>query len=182
MRKFYAETSESGGAEVAAHAGSAGSKRSADDLWRACLGPDVQFSCLGPDVQHVPRQKSAKSGGRKYVLFTAAQDGCLECVKHLVEREGVDVHSESTNCKYTALDFAEWSHQRKKGAKDCQAVIEYLKAKMGTSTDPVSVEQPGMVLDNLDKLDGVWARMESHDESKARKLKRDSNKIVSEVD
>ena len=173
MRKFYAETSESGGAEVAAHAGSAASKRSADDLWRACLGPDVQ---------HVPRQKSAKSGGRKYVLFTAAQDGCLACVKHLVEREGVDVHSESTNCKYTALSFAEWSHQRKKGAKDCQAVIDYLTAKMATSTDPVAVEQPVMVPGNLDKLDGVWAHSESHAESKAKKPKRGHNKMVSDVD
>ena len=115
MRMFWAEMSMSGGAEVAAHAGQAGPKSSSDGPWQACLGPDVQ---------HVPRQKSAKSGGRKYVLFTAAQDGCLACVKHLVEREGVDVHSASTNCKYTALDFAEWSHQRRKGAKDCQAVIE----------------------------------------------------------
>ena len=116
------------------------------------------------------------------MLFTAAQDGCLACVKHLVEREGVDVHSESANCKYTALSFAEWSHQRKKGAKDCQAVIEYLKAKMGTSTDPVSVEQVVMVPGNLDKLDGGSAHSESHAESKARKPKRGHNKMVSDVD
>ena len=133
MRKFYTETSMSGGAEVAVHAGQAGPMCSSD-------GPGQ--ACPGPDVRHVPRQKTAKSGGRKYVLFTAAQDGCLACVKHLVEREGVDVHSVSTNCKYTALDFAEWSHKRKKGAKDCRAVIEYLKAKMGTGTDPLSDAQP----------------------------------------
>ena len=88
------------------------------------------------------------------MVFTIVQDGCLACVKHLVEREGVDVHSESANSKYTALDFAEWSHQRMRGSKDCQAVIHYLKVKMGTSPYPVSDEQPGMVLGHLDKPGG----------------------------
>ena len=85
MRMFWAEMSMSGGAEVAAHACQAGPQSISDGLWQACLGPDVQFSCLGPDVQHVLQQKSANTGERKYVLFTAAEDGCLACLKHLVK-------------------------------------------------------------------------------------------------
>ena len=46
--------------------------------------------CAGPDVAHVPKQKSARSGGRVYFLYKAAQHGCLACVKHLVDTEGVD--------------------------------------------------------------------------------------------
>ena len=64
--------------------------------------------CDGPDVAHVPRQRSACDGGRIYFLFKACEDGCLSCVRELVEKEGVDPRQSSLSGKYTAMDFAEW--------------------------------------------------------------------------
>ena len=86
--------------------------------------------CEGPDAAHVPTQKSAREGGREYYLFTAAGDGCLPCVKHLVEVERVDVFATSQTCKYTALAFAEWEvTEHTSRAPQCASVVEYLRGK-----------------------------------------------------
>ncbi len=69
-------------------------------------------SCPGPDQAHVPLQKSASAGGRIYILFTAAQDGCLSCVKHLVDQEGLDPLTKSMSCAYDALDFSRWGREK----------------------------------------------------------------------
>ena len=53
---------------------------------------------------------------------------------------------------------------------------------MGTSPYPVSDEQPGMVLDHLDKAGGVWAPTESHDVREVKKFKSSPNKMVPDVD
>jgi len=64
----------------------------------------VGHVCLGPDATHVPTQKSAKGGGRAYYLFKAAEDGCLSCVRKLIEKLGIDLLAFSTIFKYPALD------------------------------------------------------------------------------
>ena len=53
--------------------------------------------CAGPEVAHVPAQKSTRSGGRVYYLYKAAEHGCLACVKHLVDIEGMDPKQASAN-------------------------------------------------------------------------------------
>ena len=87
--------------------------------------------CPGPDSAHIPTQKSYKRTGlRKYFLFTAASDGCVQCVRRLLE-EGVPPSALSESCKYSALDFAAWeiTQARKKGcaAPGCEAVVEFLQ-------------------------------------------------------
>ena len=85
-------------------------------------------ACPGVDVAHVPTHKGAR-GERTYFLFPGAEDGCLECVKHLIQNENLDPLSTSTRAKYTAAAFAEWS--RKHGGEDpdgCRRVMKYLEA------------------------------------------------------
>jgi hypothetical protein len=60
-------------------------------------------------------------------LFKAAEDGCLQCVKHLVENEGIDPAATSTTCRYTALGFAEWSQQHGQNLPGCADVAAYLR-------------------------------------------------------
>jgi organic hydroperoxide reductase OsmC/OhrA len=57
-------------------------------------------------------QKKAKEGGRKYHLFAAAHAGCLECVQKLVLHEGIDPNSQSTRCKYSVQDWADWGYKQ----------------------------------------------------------------------
>ena len=96
--------------------------------------------CAGPDVAHIPVQRSYWSGGggREYFLFTAAYDGCLQCVKSLVEEEGVDVCATSRTKQYSALDFAQWTLDGRKNENanavdqwKVASVAEYLRGKMG---------------------------------------------------
>ena len=97
--------------------------------WRATHGstnPSLQAACAevacylretacpGPDYAHQPRFPGSQGGARKYFLFQAAHDGCLRCVRHLVEVECVNPASASRNKRrsragYTAEEFAEWS-------------------------------------------------------------------------
>ena len=59
-------------------------------------------------------------------MFEAASQGCVECVKHYLEVEGVDTASESDTMHYTVLDWAEWANSREvPGAAD---VVAYVRA------------------------------------------------------
>ena len=71
---------------------------------------DDMAYCPGPE-EHRPTQRHAY-GKREYVLFKAAEDGCLSCVKWLIEQEGVDPNSRSENMGYTVVGFADWGLQR----------------------------------------------------------------------
>ena len=109
--------------------------------------------CPGPNSAHVPAQKSFKKGGeRKYYLFRAASDGCLQCVRELLE-EGVIPHSESQSCKFTALDFASWevAQATKNGrrAPECERVVAFLQQDTAVAsgvptplTPTTAAEQP----------------------------------------
>ena len=87
----------------------------------------VGMTCCGPDVAHVPKQKSARSGGRVYFLYKAAEDGCLACVKHLVDTEGVDPKQVSASCGYSALDFAAWAKSSSSDPGKYDDVLAYLR-------------------------------------------------------
>ena len=64
-----------------------------------------------------------------YFLFSAAEKGCLACVRQLIEKEGVDASSQSLTNKYTALDFAEWFQSKGDNPDGCAEVAAYLRAK-----------------------------------------------------
>ena len=105
-------------------------------------------ACPGPDTAHIPTQKSARTGGREYYLFTAARDGCLACVQMLVEEELVDVFATSKTQKYTALDFAEWEvSQETSRAPGCAHVVAYLRDRMGASRGPPPPPPPPRYVD-----------------------------------
>ena len=75
-------------------------------------------------TSHPPRRQDRTA--RKYFMFEAASQGCVECVKHYLEVEGVDTASESDTMHYTVLDWAEWANSREvPGAAD---VVAYVRA------------------------------------------------------
>ena len=63
-----------------------------------------------------------------YRLYEAAADGCLECVRKLVEIEGVDPSRGSKNRGYTVMDWAQHSLDQGKST-GCQEVLQYLLDK-----------------------------------------------------
>ena len=69
-----------------------------------------------------------KKGGRRpeYKLFSAAAEGCLQCVRYYVERADIPYNAKSENSGYTALDFAQWAASREQ--TDTQAVQQYLES------------------------------------------------------
>ena len=97
-----------------------------DSVQRDGQGKQFMCRCDGPDVAHVPRQRSACDGGRIYFLFKACEDGCLPCVRELVEKEGVDPKQLSLSGKYTAMDFAEWGQSCSSSPDKYDDVIAYL--------------------------------------------------------
>ncbi len=88
--------------------------------------------CAEPYLAHPPPWKSAKSGGREYVLFKAAQDGYLGCVRHLIEQDRVSPFTSSKNAGYTTLDYAQWGDQPGK-----EAVVDYLE-RLGARPKPTN--------------------------------------------
>ena len=83
--------------------------------------------CDGPDVAHVPKQRSARDRSRIYSLFKACENGCLSCVRQLVEKEGVDPRQLSSSSKYTAMDFAVWGRSCSSCPGKYDDVIAYLR-------------------------------------------------------
>ena len=88
----------------------------------------AQTCCGEPELAHAPKMGSARHGGREYVLFQAASDGCLPCVRKLIEEDGLDPFAESINCKYTALEFAMYASDQRRGDAGCEEVRKYLRA------------------------------------------------------
>ena len=75
-----------------------------DDGWSV-----VQLECT-PGVSHPPTKR--RRALRKYWLFGAARAGCLRCVRHYIDVEGVDPASKSDTHGWSALDFAVWARQQ----------------------------------------------------------------------
>ena len=59
----------------------------------------------------VSKARQVQASEDTYRLFAAASDGCLQCVRHCVEKLGVSHTAASSTKGYTALDFAEWKEQ-----------------------------------------------------------------------
>ena len=96
------------------------------DLPSAASPEVLPLSCGGPDVAHVPPKRCGKTPPRGYYLYKAAEHGCLQCVRHLVETEGVDPNERSLACSYSAGDFARWGRDRNEGSVRYDEVIAYL--------------------------------------------------------
>ena len=84
---------------------------------------EVREDCSGPE-SHVPPRRHR--GKRTYVLFRAAEDGCLKCVRKLLEEEKVDISAVSETKGYSALDFAEWG-VKKGSSSEGDAVVKFLR-------------------------------------------------------
>ena len=81
--------------------------------------PSVRCS---PGVSHPPSKK--RRSQRKYWLFEAAGAGCLQCVRHYLVEECLELQSKSDSQGWTALDFAAWARQQ--GVIEAVEVEEYL--------------------------------------------------------
>ena len=98
----------------------------------------VPVPACSPGVSHPPSKRQRPH--RKYWLFGAASAGCLRCVRHYVENEGVEPLSKSDSHGWTSLDFAVWAGQQGVvGAKEVEAYL-----KKDHLVDPESAEGPGM--------------------------------------
>ena len=71
------------------------------------LGTPPPLVDLPPCVKnHAPKSK-ARRADPKYILFEAARENCLRCVRHkLEETTDVDPHAESDNLRHTVKDYA----------------------------------------------------------------------------
>ena len=91
------------------------------------LATDEVKSCGDPLLAHTPKMKNSLGGRLQYVLFQASMDGCLPCVRHLIEVEGLDPEGRSDSGAYSALDFATYGLQRT-SLSGCADVADYLLA------------------------------------------------------
>lgn len=79
-------------------------------------------------VRHAMVKRRANA--RKYEMFSAASDGCLDCVRYYVEVVGVDAASSSDTSAYTGVAWAEWARGGNMG-EGHKAVVAYLRASDG---------------------------------------------------
>ena len=72
-------------------------------LVASMTGLSIEGSCGDPGKAHKSKRKNV---GREYVLYQAAKDGCVSCVRRLIEEEGIDPMVKSATQQWTAFDFA----------------------------------------------------------------------------
>ena len=100
-------------------------------IWAECQGVEgakevVKY--LRDTYRDMPsghRPSKRKEHLLKNWLFRAASDGCLDCVKHVLEKEEFRPFSISEPLEYTVLDMAIWAQC--KGVKGAQEVVQYLR-------------------------------------------------------
>ena len=92
------------------------------------VSPAEKTCCQQLDRAHPLKISSASHDVLKYVLFQAAVDGCLPCVRKLVEEYNVDPFVQSTKNKYTALEIARYASIRDPEKSTCKHAEIYLKA------------------------------------------------------
>ncbi len=64
-------------------------------------------SSCDPATAHQPTKSRVHI--RKYWVFQAASDNCVECVRRFLEEEGIDAWSVSDSKSYSISDFATWA-------------------------------------------------------------------------
>ena len=89
-----------------------------------------------PECKHGPAETSWRYDFKQYHLFAAAYDGCLPCVKRLVEVDGVPLDSKSFHKGYTALDWAKWGvdHDR----PGCAGVVDWVTSELNRRASTTS--------------------------------------------
>ena len=93
------------------------------------------WSCCGPQVHRLPKNKSATLDKAGYSLLAAARDGCVSCVKYWLDF-GVNANFESSNNKYTAIDFAVWAEEEFRiSISEAEQVIKVLVAAGGRANE-----------------------------------------------
>ena len=68
-------------------------------------------------------------------MLAAARDGCVSCVKYWLDF-GVNANFESSNNKYTAIDFAVWAEEEFRiSISEAEQVIKVLVAAGGRANE-----------------------------------------------
>ena len=80
------------------------------------------MACV-PGASHQPKD-AVRGRERKYWLFEAAWAGCLTCVKHFLEYEGVNPQDTSNSSRFSALDWALYGQEQ--GQDGADEVVAYL--------------------------------------------------------
>lgn len=86
------------------------------------------WPCTDPKKRH--RGNGAFSTP-EYGFLYAASAPCISCARFYVEDMGLDPRSQSNDCDYSAIDFAEWELQRCRDASlatKYRTILEYLRA------------------------------------------------------
>ena len=78
--------------------------------------------------------RSADNSGRLYFLFKACEDGCLPCVKKLIEEEGLDPNQRSSSDRYAAIDYVEWGRSWSWEINKYDEVAAYLRTRASPSS------------------------------------------------
>ena len=60
---------------------------------------------------------------KKRQLLYACEDGCVDCVEHLVLQEGVPVDTQSRTTGFSAIDFAYWGREQAKKRRHGDVVV-----------------------------------------------------------
>ena len=100
-------------------------------VWAECRGAQGAQQVVRylrntyPDMPSGHRPSKGKEHLPKNWLFRAASDGCLECVKHFLQKEEFHPVDVSDPLEYTALDMAVWA--KCKGVRGAQEVVQYLR-------------------------------------------------------
>jgi len=79
-------------------------------------------------VRHAMVKKQRHNGVLKYEMFSAASDGCLDCVRYYVEVAMVDAASKSDSLGYNGVAWADWARGGNPGAGH-EAVAAYLSER-----------------------------------------------------
>ena len=77
--------------------------------------------CVAGEV-HPPSRR--RRDQQLYWFFQAASDGCLPCVRRMLQEDGSLGHVTLETQNYTALDFARWSEEQ--GVAGARDVVECL--------------------------------------------------------
>ena len=77
------------------------------------------------EVCRLENARAQKNQHYDYWLLSAASDGCLQCVRHFIEKDGMSAQVVSATQKYTLLDCAIWARDHN-GNEGAEEVVTYL--------------------------------------------------------
>ena len=90
---------------------------------------------------HLPRS-AYRRGRPEYMLFQAALEGCLPCVRRMLEQDPkVDRNALSDTQNYSVQDFADYAVQR--NVPGARAVQMYLTGQLGEASGSLAIKDGG---------------------------------------